>query len=299
MFRSLKVSYVYTAIRSSMNFAAAFFTDLSPDGPNRDFVPSMRARLLYAHKQRLDPHQDDARTESPYALDAPVPHIVPVVIKDDETVGEIPELDTYMGLITGRFNEAARLRLGREMRTRDAVDLFTKVISNGLRCDSAQYFPDVQAFAESIKARQAVFPLHPALVIGFGFNVADTLFHPYYGARHTSWSLTEDKFAFRLAKLYEKHVRDIVLDRANSNDFATYSFVKAIDRILQEVQNDVSFIDTKDFLKAWAKNGSYSFAPLVRLYAAFVEPVFPFANFMQVFDERITAAIATDFALNV
>jgi hypothetical protein len=263
----------------------------------------MRARLLHAHKQRLDPHQDKIKTESPYALDAPLPHIDPVSTAVDQDEGPSDASDavrTYIGLITGRFNEASRLRLGSEMRTRDAVALFTQIISNGLRCESATHFPDVQAFADSLKAREAVFPIHPALVIGFGFNLSDTLFHPYYGAQHPSWSLTEDSFAFRLAELYEQHVRNIVLGKTSTkNDFVARSFLEAIEQINQQVQSDVSFLDTQEFLQAWANNKSYSFAPLVRLYAAYAEPVFPFANFMQVFDKRITAAVVTDFALNL
>lgn len=284
-----------------MNFAAAYFTNLGPDGPNEDFVPSMRARLLYAHRHRLGHTHTPQKTESPYAPDAQLPHLPPVPQTAGPS-GQIeprPELETYIALIAGRFNEAARLRIGREMRTRDAVKIYTEVISNGLRCDSCELFPDVNTFTESLKDRAAVFPIHPALVIGPGFNLADTLFHPYYGARHVAWSLTEDLFAFRIAELYEERVRSIVRGTYSSTDQSVADFLSAIEEINEQVQPDVELIDTSLFLKAWADNPEYSFAPLVRLYAAFTEPVFPIANFMQVFNKRITAAVVTEFALNV
>jgi hypothetical protein len=275
-----------------MNFAEAYFTGLSPDGPNGDFLQSYQARLLYKLADRLKlvySFRTDADT--PYAKDADMPTMIyPEVDAVTEPALEVTE-ELYLSVAAGIINEAAADETNEFMRVRERMDLYRQAINNARLFEtqeppSEEVFADVRNFARGVLTHQPHFPLHPAIVIGFGFNLADSLDNPYYGSQHVSWSLTDYRLAYVLAELYEAKTRQLIINKNEKE------FIESVKTILFEAQKDIE-LDAETLLDIWAIDNGMSFAPLTRLYTAFQESPAPLPNTMQVFNRRITAAYET------
>jgi len=279
-----------------MNFAEAYFTNLAPDGPNADFLQSYSARLLYKAGDRIDAiYAFRDNIDAPYAKDATLPvMMLPKTFEEaEDTPADLKEL--YLSFAIGVVNKTSATETNEFMRARERMALYLQAISNARLFKTQEpptdnVFSDVRSFAKSVLMHQARFPLHPAIVIGFGFNVADALDNPYYGSQHVSWSLTDYQFAYVLAELYEQKTRELILQGASNND--EQEFMDSVKEAILQAQYDIEF-DVEDILKAWATDNGFSFAPLTRLYAAFKESPAPLTNSLQVFNQRIQAAYET------
>ncbi|MBB20847.1 MAG: hypothetical protein CMP20_15530 [Rickettsiales bacterium] len=275
-----------------MNFAEAYFTDLSTKGPNADFLQSYQARLLYKSAERLSlVYSFRTDTDTPYAKDAGLPTMVyPEVVDVPDPAPEgVQEL--FMSVAAGIINEAAADETNEFMRVRERMALYRQAINNARLFESQEQpseevFMDVRNFAKGVLMHQPRFPLHPAIVIGFGFNLADSVDNPYYGSQHVSWSLTDYQLAYTLAELFETKTRYLITQGGEPE------FNESVKTILFEAQKDIE-LDADKILKTWAMDNGLSFAPLTRLYSAFEESPAPLPNTMQVFNRRIRAAYET------
>ena len=273
-----------------MDFGTAYFTSLAPDGPNGDFVQSYSTRLTYGLATRLNAVIAFPSTPTPYASDLPLPRLaVAEPLKASPTPSQVVEL--YLAVAAGIINQNARSVTSKGMRVRERMKIYSIIIENALRVKKETPYADVNAFVKGLKTYEATFPLHPALVVGPGFNIADSIYHPYFGAHHVTWSLQDNPFAFSVAELYESHVRQLVLSDAP----AEAEFIELLENVLNYAQFEIEG-DVKQVLRAWASDTEISFAPIVRLYVSTVESPAPFPNSLQVFNDRITAAFVTSLA---
>lgn len=272
-----------------MNFAQDYFTRLDAKGPNADFLQSYSARLTYAIANQVNMISSFPITAEPYAKDAEMPVLSPIqAVENEDRLEETDEL--VVSRVAGLFVENSEFFLRKDMRVRERMAAYILIIQNGLRFkkDTQTGFQDVDEFVKGLQYHKAVFPLHPALVVGPGFNLSDSIDNPYYGTHHTTWSLQKNPFAFKVVEMYEKHVRRLVTDE-NEKDL---QFMQLLRDVFSTFETDIEQ-DPMDVLSSWARDDNFSFAPIVRLYVSHKESPAPFTNTLPLLETRLTTAFIT------